>query len=84
MGKFLAVQQLCSHYGNKRIRTSQPRFQDTLAGNILLSASILYSRATPGKVLRIMNHMRVACISDQTFYAHQTRYLEPNILSVWS
>ena len=27
--------------------------------------------------------MRVACISDRTFYTHQTRYLEPSIVSVW-
>ena len=82
-GTFIAVEQLCSHCGNKRIWTSQPSIRDTPAGNILLSASILYSGATPGKVLRLMNHMRVACISDQTFYAHQTRYLEPSIVSVW-
>ena len=31
-----------------------------------------------------MNHMRVACISEQTFYAHQTQHLVPSILSVWS
>ena len=30
-----------------------------------------------------MSHMRVACISDRTFYYHQRRYLEPSILSVW-
>ena len=27
--------------------------------------------------------MRVACISNRTFYYHQRRYLEPSILSVW-
>ena len=48
----------------------------------MLSASILYSGATPGKVLRMMDHMRVACISDRTFYYHQNRYLEPSIVSV--
>lgn len=84
MGTFIAVQQLCSLCGHKRVWTSQPRIKDTPAGNILLSASILYSGATPGKVLRLMSHMRVACISNRTFYSHQTQYLEPSILSVWS
>ena len=28
--------------------------------------------------------MQVVCIIDQTFYSHQTGYLEPSILSVWS
>ena len=64
--------------------TGQPRIKDTPAGNILLSASILYSGATPAKVLRMMSHMRVACISDRTFFLHQNRYLEPSIVSVWS
>ena len=84
MGTFIAVQQLCSQCGHKRVWTSQPRIKNTPAGNILLSASILYSGATPGKVLRLLSHMRVACISPRTFYSHQSRYLEPSILSVWS
>ena len=37
----------------------------------LLSTSILYSGATPGKVLKMMNHVRAASISDRTFYYHQ-------------
>jgi len=57
---------------------------DTPAGNILLSASILYSNATTGKVLGMMTHMRVACNSNQTFYLHQNRCLELSIVSVWS
>lgn len=28
--------------------------------------------------------MRVACISNRTFYSHQQRYLSPTIISVWS
>ena len=28
--------------------------------------------------------MRVACISNRTFYYHQQRYLAPTILSAWS
>ena len=31
----------------------------------------------------MMDHMRVACISDRTFYYHQNRNLEPSIVSVW-
>jgi len=44
----------------------------TPADNILLFASILYSGAAPAKVLWMMNHMRVACISDQTFFYIKT------------
>ena len=82
-GTFIAVKQSCSQCGHERVWTSQPRIKNTPAGNILLSASILYSGATFAKVQWLMCHMRVACISDQTFYYHQHRYLEPSILSVW-
>ena len=82
-GTFVAVKQLCSHCGHKRMWTSQPRIKDTPAGNILLSAAILFSGATPGKIITLLSHMRVACISDRTFYYHQSQYLYPAVLSVW-
>ena len=31
----------------------------------------------------MLNHIQVACISDRTFYRHQSRFLEPAILRVW-
>ena len=82
-GTFIAIKQSCTHCRHERTWTSQPRIRDTPDGNILLSASILYSGATPGKVLRMMSHMQVACISDRTFYYHQNQYLEPSIVDVW-
>ena len=62
----IAVRQLCSHCGHKRVWTNQLFIRDMPAGNILLSSAILFSGATPGKVLGLLNHMQVACISDQT------------------
>ena len=62
---------------------SQPSVRNIPAGNILLSAAILFSGATPGKVLRLLNHMQVACISDITYYCHQSRFLEPAVFAVW-
>jgi len=52
-------------------------------GNILLSAVILFSGATPRKIFHLLSHMRVVCISDRTFYYHQSQYLHPAVLSVW-
>ena len=69
-GTFIAVKQQCSHCEHQRQWTSQPHIKDTPAGNILLSAAILFSGATPGKVLRMLNHMKVACFTDRTFYYH--------------
>ena len=82
-GTCIAVRQLCSYCGHKRMWMSQPYIRDIPAGNVLLSAAILFSGATPGKALRLLNHMQVACISDRTFYRHQNRYLEPAILAIW-
>ena len=33
--------------------------------------AILFSGATPGKVLRMLNYMKLACFTDRTFYYHQ-------------
>ena len=82
-GTFIAVKQQCSHYEHQRQWTNQPHIKDTPAGNILLSAAILFSGATPGKVLRMLNHMKVPCFTDRTFYYHQKRYLQPAVISVW-
>jgi len=62
---------------------SQPMIKDTPAGNVLLSAAILFSGSTPGKILQLLNRMRVACICDSTFYNHQKAYLYPAVVSVW-
>ena len=82
-GTFICVKQLCSHCGHKRIWMSQPMIKDTPAGNVMVSAAILFSGSTPGKILRLMNEMRIACICDSTFYNHQTAYLYPAVVSVW-
>ena len=82
-GTFIAVKQLCSHCGHKGTLSSQPHTKDTPAGHILLSATILFSGATPGKIFHLLHHMQVASISDRTFYYHQSNYLQPAILSVW-
>ena len=82
-GTFIAVRQHCSHCEYQRQWTSQPRIRDTPAGNVLLSAAILFSGATPGKVLRMLSHLKVACFTDRTFYYHQKRYLQPAVVSVW-
>ena len=51
---------------------SQPRIKDTPAGNILLSAAILYSGETATKVLRVLSHMNIACITDRAYYIHSS------------
>lgn len=53
------------------------------AGNILLSAAILFSGALPTKVLRVFRDMGCATIAERTFFEHQTKYLHLAISAVW-
>ena len=69
--------------GHQQLCRIQPHIKDTPAGNLLLSAAILFSGATPGKTFRLLGYMGVACISDRAFYYHQSQYLQPAVLSVW-
>ena len=84
MGTFISIKQSCSHCDHEWLWNSQPFIKNKPAGNILLSAAILFSGSTPAKVLHFLNCLNVACITDRTFYLHQTHYLEPSVLSVWS
>ena len=61
---FVAVKQLCLHCGHERVWTSQPHIKDTPAGNLLLSAAILFRWSYTWKDFLLLGHMRVACISD--------------------
>ena len=83
IGTFVTVKQVCSHCGYQRTWSSQPRIKDTPAGNLLLSAAILYSGETATKVLRVLSHMNIACITDRTYYNHQKEFLEPAVVAVW-
>ena len=83
IGTFISIKQICFHCGHEWSWHSQPFIKDRPAGNILLSAAILFSGSTPTKVFHLMNFLRVACFTDRTFYIHQTEYLEPAVISVW-
>ena len=84
MGKFISIRQTCSHCGYIWLWNSQPFLKNISAGNILLSAGILFSDFTQTKVLHFLKCLRVIRITNRTFHLHQTEYLEPSILSVWS
>ena len=83
MGTFISIKQECHHCGHTWKRNSQPFIKDVPAGNILLSAAILFSGSTPTKSLHLLKCLQVACISERTFHHHQTKYLAPSIIHVW-
>ena len=54
------------------------------AGNLLISAGILVAGASATKVLRVLQHIRVATIGMRTFIRHQARFLQPSVMRVWA
>ena len=83
MGTFISIKQECHHCGHKWKWNSQPFIKDIPAGNILLSAAILFSGSTPTKSLHFLKCLNMACIKERTFHYHQTKYLEPAVVDVW-
>ena len=74
MGIFIRIKQHCRHCGHEWTWNNQPFIKNTPVGNILLSAAILFRQCTAGKALRFLQCLKVVCITDRTFYLHQTWY----------
>ena len=58
-------------------------YKDRPAGNILLSAAMLFTGSTPTKILCLLNCLQVACFTDQTFHNHHSEFLKSAVISVW-
>ena len=84
IGSFLRITQTCSRCGYRFIWESQPYIGGTPAGNILMSAAILYSGLIPAKALRLFRTLKCSSISRKTFFRHQSHYLQPPVNRVWS
>ena len=77
------VTQKCILCHEKHDWSSQPFIADKPAGNILLSAAILFCGATPTKVLRVLEHLGVSGIHLTTFHLHQRTILAPVVQRIW-
>lgn len=53
------------------------------AGNLSISAAILYAGAMPTQAVRIFKFMNCHTISSMTFFRHQKQYLQPAICTTW-
>ena len=62
---------------------SQPNIRRIPAGNLLLSAAILYSGSMISQTLRISKILKVECFSRQTFHKHQKNHLIPVVIKLW-
>lgn len=78
IGTFVGILQECNacNFNYKRQWTSQPIVNGTPLGNLLLSASILFSGGVAYQDTKVLN---CASISLSTYYTHQNLYLQPNV-----
>lgn len=83
IGTFVSVSQQCSSCDFSRRWHSQPMIGQLPAGNIHLSASILFTGGSFSKVDKVLAAMKVESISSATFYDHARRFLQPTILTLW-
>ena len=83
IGSFVRITQFCDECKHKCIWESQPFIGSIPAGNLLTSAAILFSGSIPAKALRIFKILNCFTISRQTFFRHQTNYLQPAVSLVW-
>ena len=82
-GTQLTISLFCKACDNTSRWQSQPTLGDVAAGNILLSAAILFAGASAAKVLRVLGSIGVATHTLRSFFRHQKLILHPAIDLVW-
>jgi hypothetical protein len=81
-GTYAAVRQSCE-CGHSRRWESQPKVNGIPAGNLLLSAGILFSGCCATKFLRVLNFLNIMTITLSTFFDHQRKIIWPAIETTW-
>ena len=84
VGTFLRITQTCNKCLRTRVWESQPFLGKIPAGNVLLSAAILFVGALPSRALRLFHVLNCPTINRNAFFRHQSRYLQPAVHSVWT
>ena len=82
-GSFLCIRQICSHRSNTYVWESQPYVGKIPAGNIMISAAILYTGLLPAKALRVFSSLNCATFTKKTFFRHQKAFLPLAINCIW-
>ncbi|XP_071480983.1 uncharacterized protein [Diadema antillarum] len=83
-GTHLRVTTECVACEKTAVWDSQPHYGSTPAGNVLLSAATLFAGGSAVKTLRILSFMKVAVITERTFFRQQERILQPVVEKVWT
>ena len=82
-GSFVQVTKFCEHCRKTYVWRSQPFIANIPAGNIFISAAILFSGSLPAKALHLFRILKCATITRKTFFRHQNSYLQPAVDLVW-
>lgn len=82
-GTLLQVQTICAN-GHCLVWRSQPLVHGKPAGNLLISAAILFAGGSPTATIKMFRHIKICMISARTFFNYQRGYLVPAINTVWS
>lgn len=83
-GTLLCVLFVCTSCRQTSTWYSQSFIGDKPAGNLLLSAAVLYAGATITKVLRVFHHYKLQVFDCRTFFRHQKEILFPAIRRTWA
>lgn len=83
VGTMVKIVAECQFCGFSWQWCSQPYLSSIPAGNLGLSAGILFSGALAAKVLRVLQCMGVATITQRTFSSHQSSILFHSVARVW-
>ncbi|KAL5011915.1 hypothetical protein ScPMuIL_010466 [Solemya velum] len=83
LGTMVKIETECGFCRTIRKWDSQPMVGSIPAGNLALSAGILFTGSISAKALRMLEFMRVCHTSKATFILHQRNILYPAVERVW-
>ena len=83
IASLLSVTFTCTVCSHTWLWNSQPFIGSFPAGNILFSASILFTGAIVMKVLQSLRQIAIEVPADYTYFLHQEQILCPLIEKLW-
>ncbi|XP_071818894.1 uncharacterized protein [Apostichopus japonicus] len=82
-GSFIRISQVCRDCSRHSTWSSQTFVSGIPLGNLILSASILFTGARPHQALKIFDSMKCQVHNVKTYMRHQRQWLYPVIQHVW-